>query len=129
MLDILIQHQYSVLNGFIQKRQSTVSYKQLTREFTRYRGGPKYLITKRSKISLNINQLIKSSLDVSNRRLFMAMSHSIWQSAEGVFSQPIYNTSVSDVVFRKLMADLSVPFGFYYSDSFDRVVALFNNQI
>ena len=69
-----------VLNIFIQylvlmdtyKRHSTISYKQLTREFTRNRGGPKWCIAKRSKINPNINQLIKSTCKVFNHRLFMA---------------------------------------------------------
>ena len=47
---MFIQHHYPV--------HSTVSYKQLTRELTRNRGGSKCCIAKRSQISPNINQLI-----------------------------------------------------------------------
>ena len=49
----------SRVNGYIQKRHSTISYKPLTREFTRYWGSSKCDIAKWSKISPIINQLIK----------------------------------------------------------------------
>ena len=44
-------------NGYTQKRLSTISYKQLTKELTRNRGGSEYCTAKRSKMNLNINQL------------------------------------------------------------------------
>ena len=65
-------------NGYIYKRHSTISYIQLTSEFTSYYGGLRCGIAKRSKISPNINQLIKSTIEVFNYRLFMALSQSIW---------------------------------------------------
>ena len=74
VLNIFIQHQYSLLTDTY-KRHST-SYKQLTRQFTRNRGGSKCCIAKWSKLYLNINQFIKSTLEVFNHRLFM--SQSIW---------------------------------------------------
>ena len=44
---------------------STISYKQLTREFTRNRGGSKCCIAKLSKVNPNINQPIKSTVSVA----------------------------------------------------------------
>ena len=85
VFNIFIQHQYPVLTD-IYKRHSTISYTQLTREFTRNRGGSKCCLAKLSKINLNINQFIKSTIEVFNCWLFMAMSQSIWESAEGVFN-------------------------------------------
>ena len=63
-------------NGYIQK--NTVSYKQLTKEFTRNWGGSEYGIAKQSKISSNINQLIESTLKVFNCQVIIAMNQSIW---------------------------------------------------
>ena len=61
MLNIFIQHQYPVQTEAY-KIHSTISYEQLTREFTRNRGGSKCSIVKRSKINPNVNQLIKSTV-------------------------------------------------------------------
>ena len=47
------------------KKHSAIWYKQLTREFTRYWGGSKCCIAKPSKISPDINQLIKSRVFVA----------------------------------------------------------------
>ena len=53
------------VSGANAKRQNTISYKQLTKEITIYRGGSKCFIAKRSKITSNINQLIKSTAFVA----------------------------------------------------------------
>ena len=68
----------SGVNRYIQKGHSTISYERLTKEFTRFWGGTKCSRAKRSMISPNIKQLFKSTLKVFNRRLFMAMSQSLW---------------------------------------------------
>ena len=60
MLIVFIQHQYPVLSDTY-KKDSIISYKQLTREFAKNLGGSKRGIAKRSKISPNIKQLIKST--------------------------------------------------------------------
>ena len=54
-------------------------------------------------------------------------------SSEFAFSLSIYFLLLHmfltfKVVFRMLMADMSVPFGFNYVDSFDRVVFHFNSR-
>ena len=43
-------------SGYIQKKNGTISYKQLTRQLTKDKERVKYCIAKRSNICLNINQ-------------------------------------------------------------------------
>ena len=77
VLNIFIQYQYPVLMDTYKKikynKLQTINkriYKKLRRV--------KMLYRQQSKINPNIYQLIKSSIEVFNRRLFMAISQFIW---------------------------------------------------
>ena len=76
VFNIFIQRQYPLLMDTFTK-DSKISYEQLTRYFTRIEDSKNVVKLNQVKISLNINQLIKSTQEIFNRWLFIDKNQSI----------------------------------------------------